>query len=41
MLQKWLQQDMNATWFKLELAITNAKSEYNSLGTLKVGKSIC
>ena len=38
MLQRWLQQDVNATWSKLELAITNAKREYNSLDPLEASK---
>ena len=41
MLYKWLQKDVNASWYKLELAITNAKREYNSLETLEARKSIC
>ena len=38
-LQKWLQQDIHATWRKLELAITNAKREYLGLDALKTSKS--
>ena len=39
-LQKWLQQDIHATWRKLELAITNAKREYFGLDALDACKSI-
>jgi len=38
-LQKWLQQDVQATWYKLELAITNAKREYHGLDALIASKS--
>ena len=37
-LQKWLQQDVHATWRKLELAITNAKREYLGLDALDTSK---
>ena len=41
-LQKWLQQDTEATWCKLELAITNAKREYlgyDALDAMDASKS--
>lgn len=37
-LQRWLQQDVKATWYKLELAITNAKREYDGLDALEASK---
>ena len=37
-LQTWLQQDLHATWSKLELAITNAKREQNNLDPLEKSK---
>ena len=33
-LQRWLQQDVQATWYKLELAITNAKREFHGYDAL-------
>ena len=38
-LQRWLQQDVHASWSKLELAITNAKREYNGYDALDASKS--
>ena len=38
-LQRWLQQDVQATWYKLELAITNAKREYYGYDALDASKS--
>ena len=38
-LKTWLQQDIHATWCKLELAITNAKREYFGLDALEASKS--
>ena len=39
-LQRWLQQDVQATWYKLELAITNAKREYHGYDALDASESI-
>ena len=33
-LERWLQQDVQATWYKLELAITNAKREFHGYDAL-------
>ena len=33
-LERWLQQDVQATWCKLELAITNAKREFHGYHAL-------
>ena len=38
MLQRWLQQDVQATWHKLELAITNAKREFYGYDALDASK---
>ena len=39
-LQKWLEQDTRATWTTLELAITNAHREEQSLEPLKESKHL-
>ena len=37
-LQYWLDQDVNATWSTLELAITNARRDELNLGNLLEGE---
>ena len=38
-LQKWLEQDIQATWSTLELAITNARRKELTLETLQESKA--
>ena len=40
-IQKWLEQNVNADWKTLELAITNAKREVGALDRLTMDESKC
>lgn len=40
-LQQWLDQDMNATWSTLELAISNAHRDELSLDNLMESEIVC
>ena len=40
-IQKWLEQNVNADWKTLELAITNAKREAGALDQLTMDQSKC